>query len=232
MNTQQVSSSFVRHAMSDRVYVLLKSRIINLDLKPGSRVQIERYGRELDVSHTPVREALNRLTAEGLVIAEPYRGFSVAPLLGPAQIQQLLEAREVMEVAAVNRAALGCESGVIDELTGLVQKMDDLASVRHLDVKAFNSADAQFHRKIVEASGNSFLLWAFESLHAHVRISRHFQGRSSDEAQRSNSEHQSLVEAIMRKDGIEAVTLVKAHLNSVLRRLKNDYPVEHEVIVK
>lgn len=219
-SSRDQSASPLRNAISDRVYAVLRSRIIDLEFEPGARLQIERISAEFDVSPSPVREALNRLAAEGLVSVQAYRGFRVSDLLDRNELKQLLEAREAIEVAAAREAALRSETAIIDELDALVARMDALASQPELDVKEFNATDASFHRTIVQASGNRFLVQAFDSLHSHVQIARHFQGRSVAEARLSNEEHGRLLDALRHDDADRVGLEVAAHLGSVVVRLR------------
>ena len=69
-----------RVALLDQVYEVLKERILDRAYQPGARLSIDALARELQVSSTPIREALGRLTAEGLVAAAPFVGFSVASM--------------------------------------------------------------------------------------------------------------------------------------------------------
>jgi DNA-binding GntR family transcriptional regulator len=209
-----------RSALTDRVYELLRTRIIDLVLEPGARLNADRLGADMDVSPTPVREALNRLAAEGLVTVAPYRGFRVSPLLSRSDLAQLLRARQVIECAAVELAATHRDKLVLQELAALVTRMDELTRATPLDVKAFNSADAAFHRLAVAASGNRFLLQALHSLHVHVQLARHYQGRSVDEAERANDEHRDLVAAIAAGDDERACQAAREHIDGVLTRLQ------------
>lgn len=209
-----------RSALSDRVYDHLKSQIIDLALEPGARLHAETLAVELDVSPTPVREALNRLAAEGIVTAAPYRGFRVSALLSREELVQLLEARQLVERTAVERAASTREESSLGDLAALVSRMDDLAKADSLDVKAFNAADAEFHRLTVGLSGNRFLLQAFDSLHTHVQIARHYQGRSVAEARHANDEHRRLLAALVDGDAEAAGDEAQRHLEGVLARLQ------------
>jgi DNA-binding GntR family transcriptional regulator len=209
-----------RSALTDRVYELLRTRIIDLVLEPEARLHAERLAADMDVSPTPVREALNRLAAEGLVTVAPYRGFRVSPLLSRSDLAQLLRARQVIECAAVEQAAGHRDKLVLQELSALVTRMDEIARATPLDVKAFNSADAAFHRLAVGASGNRFLLQALESLHVHIQLARHYQGRSVAEAKRANVEHGLLVAALADGDGERACAAAREHIDGVLDRLQ------------
>lgn len=220
MDQEIPAESAMRNAMTDRVYSRLRIRIIDLELEPGYRLQIERLSKEFGVSPTPIREALNRLSAEGLVKAEAYRGFQVADLIGEEHLIQLLKAREVIERAGASGTAALQNPTTIEGLKERVSYMDELVSVPVLDIRGFNAADASFHRLTVEGSGNPFLVKAFDSLHAHVQIARHFQGRSVHEAAHSNEEHKRILNAIEQGSDFEVAALVGAHVDGVLNRLK------------
>ena len=98
--------------------------------------------------------------------------------------------------------------------------MDDLTRAETLDVKAFNAADAAFHRVSVGSSGNRFFLQAFDSLHTHVQIARHYQGRPVAEARHANDEHRRLLAALVDGDSEGAGSEARRHLEGVLARLQ------------
>lgn len=90
--------------LADRVYQALKHRILTCTFKPGDQLIEVELCAALNVSRTPLREAFNRLAHEGLVIASPYRGYSVAPLSTEA-FQQLCEVRRIIEPQVAALAA-------------------------------------------------------------------------------------------------------------------------------
>lgn len=220
-----------RSALSDRAYGLLKTRIIDLELGPGDRLNVDRLAVELDVSPTPVREALNRLAAEGIVTAAPYRGFRVSPLLSLEDLIQLLWARRVIETAAVGQAASGSSGATLQELAALVARMKELTQESTLNAKVFNATDAAFHRLTIAASGNRFMLRAFDSLHVHVQIARHYQGNAIKEAQLANDEHRRLLAAFASGDAAAAAMEAGAHVAGVLTRLQADLDAQADAAV-
>jgi DNA-binding GntR family transcriptional regulator len=209
----------IRTAITDRVCDRLRASIIDLELLPGAKLKIEHLSQNFDVSPTPVREALNRLASEGLVVQDPYRGFRVSDLLGHAELEQLISAREVIEVAAVERTALQGDSPSLATLRELIEFMDTLVPVAELDIRAFNTADHDFHRLIVAAAENRFLLEAWDALHTHVQIARHYRGKSVEEARLSNEEHSKMLASIESDDHAGAGVHVRRHLSQVLDRL-------------
>lgn len=216
----------VRKAITDRVYAVLRGQIIDLVLAPGQRLQIETVSRDLDVSPTPVREALNRLTSEGLVVQEPYRGFRVSDLLDARELDELLATRAILEVEAAGAAAAGVSEPQLTRLHELVAAMDGFTRRGAVDVKGFVSTDAEFHHALVAAGGNRFLVVAFEALHAHEQISRQFKGQPPVEARRANAEHASLVEALASHDAATARALAQGHIETVRRALDHAFDEE------
>lgn len=209
-----------RDALSDRVYDVLRTRIINGGLAPGSRLNMDALAREMKVSQTPIREAVSRLASERLVRVEAYRGALIAPLLTGEQLEDLMRARLVVEVAAVTSPKARLVASV--ELDDLIKDMDRLARSRRLDVRAFNEADARFHRLLVMMGENEFLLQAFDDLRVHAQIARHFQGRSAGEARQANQDHKKINAALRGGDIGALAAELDRHVLGVLDRLGSD----------
>lgn len=166
-----------------------------------------------------MREALNRLAAEGLVVQEAYRGFRVSQLLDPVELVQLQAAREAIEVAAVEKISMPRVVEALPKLNALVEEMGNLGAESKLNIKAFNAADAEFHRLTVAAANNRFLLEAFDALHVHVQIARHYQGKSVEEAILSNDEHRQIANLLGEGERLRASRVVRQHIRGVADRL-------------
>lgn len=213
------SASPLRTAITDRTYDLLRALILDSELSPGERLRIEHLSQRFNVSQTPVREALNRLAAEGLVVQEAYRGFRVSQLLDHVELVQLQAAREAIEVAAVEQISMPRVVEALPKLNALVEEMGNLSAESKLNIKAFNAADAEFHRLTVAAASNRFLLEAFDALHVHVQIARHYQGKSVEEAILSNDEHRQITNLLEDGDSSRASRVVRQHIRGVADRL-------------
>src|SRR5262245_52210340 len=147
-------SGIPRDGLTDRAYETLRDRILDGRLAPAERLQIDRLSKELGVSHTPVREALNRLTSEKLVTLAPYKGFSVTPLLDVESLRQLLEARRVIELGALERSVRLATTSDLDGLRQVLAKLDGIVAEPELDIVSFNQLDAEFHRMTVTPCRN------------------------------------------------------------------------------
>ncbi len=216
----EAKARLTRSMLSEMAYDALKDRIINLELAPGAKLNLDRLAAEFRISQTPIREALTRLVAEGLVCLEPFKGFSVEPLLSFDELCHLLEVRTVLETHAAARAVERLSEEDLAVMRHQVQIMDDLIEVDQVNVRAFNTADAAFHLQFVLAASNPVLTQTYASLNVHIRIARLFQGRTIKLAQQANREHHQILTAFKDKD-VEAVTeRVANHIRSVQNRLR------------
>lgn len=218
MNTAGVA----RDALTDRAYELLRDRIIDGRLSPDERLQIDRLSKELGVSHTPVREALNRLASDRLVCLEPYKGFRVAPLLDAASLRQLFEARRVIELGALEQSVVRAGEQDREQLNQVFDKMEGVASAATLDISSFNELDAAFHRLTVVASRNVYLTNAYDDLHVHVQIARCYRGRPNTDSQQAQADHRAIRDAFVAGDRDALLAAASAHITAVCRRLAGE----------
>lgn len=216
------AAGIARDALTDRAYDMLRDRIIDGRLAPDEPLRIDRLSKELSVSHTPVREALNRLASDRLVCLEPYRGFRVAPLLDTASLRLLFEARRVIELGALQESVGNATEQDHANLRQLFDKLDGLASASDLDIVSFNELDAAFHRLTVAASRNIYLLNAYEDLHVHVQIARCYRSRPDTDSQQAQAEHREILDAFIAGDRDALLDAASAHITAVCNRLAGD----------
>jgi DNA-binding GntR family transcriptional regulator len=209
-----------RTVLSDAVYAEIKDRIIKLHLAPGESLSIDGLREELSVSSTPIREALNRLSAENLVRFEPFKGFTVEPLLSYAQLTQLHEVRALIEIHAIRAGGDRLRDEQADALDREIDVMERLLEGEPFDVAAFNIADEEFHIQLVTAAENPVLERAYRSLNVHVQIARLFNRRGKDLGLAANAEHREIA-AALRAGAIEqAATRAAHHIDAVMDRLR------------
>src|SRR5919198_1312238 len=94
-----------KQALADAVYEAIFNKLVSLDIAPGARITVDGLVRELEVSHTPIREALGRLEAEGLVVKTHLVGYSAAPQITRRHFDELYDLRMRLEPDAARRAA-------------------------------------------------------------------------------------------------------------------------------
>ena len=207
-----------RATLTDDVYASLQTLVMDHAIAPGDRLNIDALARQLQVSPTPVREALARLEADGLVRKRPLAGYTAAPLLTRGEFDELFDMRLVLEPATARRAA----EARLDPLD--VARLEKEAHLPDLvpgapgyaGYAAFTRQDAQFHHLLAELAGNRLLRDAVVRLRIHLHLFRlHFpashQGVSTDE-------HVVVVGAIREGDPDAAETAMRAHLTAARER--------------
>lgn len=209
----------VHLSLADIAYNGLVEAIINQEFQPGEPLSIDSLARQLNMSNTPVREALMRANGERLVKQKANHGFVVAELLAPEELRQLFEVRHLLEIRALELAPL--PNGSIDDLRGLVHQMLDAPDgAVYNNYKHYLQLDHQFHHHLVSLSGNNFLIKAWEDLHVHLHLSRLYRGVGLFDRADSASEHQEILDTLERGDQAQVIILLSKHIQGVCKRIE------------
>jgi DNA-binding GntR family transcriptional regulator len=210
-----------------RVYDEIRERILNLELEPGADLDEGALERLLGVSRTPVREALIRLSSEGLVRHEPNRGASVASI-GLDTVRQFFEALDLTQRAVTRWAALRRSKEQVAVIHSLRDGFE--RAVRGGDARIMNDANSRFHVAISAACGNLYLKSSYERLFAEgLRLARLTLAYSSPDGsspkahlERIVAEHRGMADAIADGDADGAERLALDHANLFRSRI-DDY---------
>ncbi len=202
---------------ADRVYEQVKAMAVAYRLRPSERINEVELARQLGVSRTPLREALNRLAAEGFLVATVNRGYTMMPL-DPQRVLTLYEYRAILEVGALRLACERASDAELAELHSFAQHSrdeidDDAHALRVL------SLDEQFHESIARLSGNDEMVRALRSLNERIRFVRwiDMQGRRSG----TQAEHLRIMEHLRRREADAAATLMQAHIARRLDQIRD-----------
>ncbi|MHA7178281.1 GntR family transcriptional regulator [Arthrobacter sp. Sr24] len=214
-----------RQVLADHVYDDILESLMDGRLMPGDSVSIDGTARDLEVSPTPVREALARLEHTGLVQRVALKGYRVAPLSSSAEMAQLMEARLVIE--PVNTRLAG-ETMTEQTLSALAQSIHDLETAPRgpsfAEFRDYFDADERFHRLIAENAGNPFLLAAYNALGGQVQRFRLFSGVGITDASHAIAEHRAVFEALQAGDPVRAAEKMTEHVSNVRARAMADAP--------
>lgn len=208
-----------RRSLADDVYERLIELLLEAELEPGARLQIDALARVWQVSQTPIREALARAEASGLVVRQPLRGYQVAPLLSPGEFEQLVEMRLLIEPYCAARACERADDGVLDLLERQHAVMrDSPKGPTPYDYRDYLRADIAFHETIGAAGGNRFLLTALAVTSTHAHRFRRFGGGTVTDAADSLREHSAVLRALRARDAEGAGAAMRQHLLGVGER--------------
>jgi len=195
-----------------QVYARLRAQILDLDRMPGSRLTERGLESELGASRTPLRAALMRLEAEGLV-ARDGRGWQVSPIdLG--EIANLSELRDAVETAAVRLScARATDAEIAAEIAVAVAQLDGFDHSGPTDDAV--RAGTEFHVRLAALSGNHFFADAVDSAMTRLARSRWLVARSDEAWQ----EHREILRLIAARDADAAAALIHEHIVGTHTRL-------------
>jgi DNA-binding GntR family transcriptional regulator len=200
-----------------RVYDHLREEILAGHLKPGAELAEVALSEQLGVSRGPLREAIGRLAAEGLVTVRPRRG-AVVRSLSKEEFLELYEVREALETMAVRLAVPRLAADNFATLQGLIETMGKHAE--RGEVAEFFEANVAFHGHLFAASGNGKLLELYRQLLGQMGRYRLRSLTLRGNLQRSVAEHAAILRAAKRGDAERAAHLMSEHVRVPQRRLK------------
>jgi DNA-binding GntR family transcriptional regulator len=200
-----------------RVYELLKEKIVKNELKPQEYLNEQLIARDLGVSKTPVREAMQKLEHERLITTIPNKGSFVSNV-GIDRIREVFQIREVMECAA---ARLAAALPAREQFASILENhpsftIDDGAELRHQLLSGY-----QIHTHIVESVRNSYLTEYYKNILAHiVQVRVYFINRFGiKRLNETVEEHRRVLEAIVEGDAGKAETAMREHLQRSLMNI-------------
>lgn len=213
-----------RRALVDKLASQLHARVLSGELPSGTRLRQEALAEEFGVSRTPVREALRKLEAGGLVELQPHRG-AVVRGLSPREIRDAYEVRAALEALAarlaaerINREQLKRLNQVQGEFrTALERTLAQRRGGREVGVRELRrwaNANDDFHQTIHEASGNAVLAGALAQLARNFPrdLSRLVVSESSAMLETNVREHEAILNSLSRHDGDAAYELMQRHV--------------------
>jgi DNA-binding GntR family transcriptional regulator len=209
--------------LTEWVYVRIKAAILNLDFAPGSQLQVQELSREMEVSRTPVREALLRLQKDGLVDVLPRVGFFVTKL-APRDLEELYELREILESRAVYDAVLSMRDEEMHTFFEI--NISTQAAVEKEDSAGFLEAEIAFHNFLTESSRNKRLVAMVESMRDLTYRWRILSLNSKEDIRASLKEHKKIADAVQKRDAVLASRLMGEHIQNAKNRIVRMIPAE------
>lgn len=216
-----------RRGLRDHAYDRILELLMRGDVQPGARLSIDSIARRLDVSPTPVREAMVMLERTGLVTREALKGYRVAPPLDADQLGELFTARLMLETTAA-RLATPPDQGMVAELRtaqeGHRAVGERVTAALHTGttevslIAHYFAADAAFHRVIFQHCHNRYLTEMSDALAAQLHRMRQTAPRGVTDVSEAVAEHAAIVDAFVSGDARAPEQAMRAHIESVRAR--------------
>jgi len=200
--------------LRDQIYQVVRTLIIIGQLRPGQSVNEVEIAEQLGVSRTPVREAVKRLSDEGLINVYAQTGTFVAALSRDA-IEEAYVIRNALEVESVRRAASKISPFHLEELEDIVgQHQTAIGRKRYTDAIRL---DDQFHRYIAEINNLSMLWRAVDISKAQMDRGRYLALPKPGLGETTIAQHQAILTALAARDAQQAMEAMRVHLDTSLR---------------
>jgi DNA-binding GntR family transcriptional regulator len=198
-------------SLAVRAYEAIRTVITTQQLVAGSRLSVPALAQRLNVSRTPVKEALARLEREGLVATRTNRGACVA-FLSAADVGEIYHLREALEGLAARLAAERASPADIRTLKGLIEAQEQALKLRDMD--AVMDVDMEFHRRLRELSGNR-LATILQNLEDQVRTVLATSITIPGRREQATREHRTILTSIERHNPRLAEGAARDHIRNI-----------------
>jgi DNA-binding GntR family transcriptional regulator len=202
--------------LSEKAYHLIKQRIVTLDLAPLSVIDERVLGEELGLGRTPIREALHRLSAEGLVNIAPRRGMFVADI-SITDLARIFEVRIALEQLCARLAAQRISQEQLAQMEVTLRELEELPEG---EARALMAIDERFHRLLYQAADNEFLMDTLDRFYALSMRLWYLVLNHIADVQGAIKQHKKITTALKAGDGKKAEELVCEHIAEFQQKIK------------
>jgi DNA-binding GntR family transcriptional regulator len=212
----------VRHkSLKETAYTIIRNKILNGDFELGSRLREDLLADEIAMSRTPVREAINRLVADGLIVNRARKGLY---LIQPEdhEIEDYIDIRSALEQLSVEK----CIANINEEQKKEIRRSIDefKTALEEKDFEKCNALDAEFHMMIACIADNQKLISLLREFSDFFQLVRRTEKRTHPQEKniRTFKEHSQIVEAILTKDMDTARRAIKANIETMRQNLHHN----------
>lgn len=207
-----------RRTLHSETVDYLRELIVSGELEPGQKIPEKTLCERLDISRTPLREALKALAAEGMVELLPQRGAQVATI-SDQELQELFPIIASLEALAGELACPRLSDAQIAEIEQLHESM--LVAYRERRLLDYSRLNRQIHLSIVEAAANASLLTLYRNMELRIRNIRHTVRQSSADWKRAVAEHEKILKALRARDGAKLSKVLRQHVQSTANTVRH-----------
>ncbi|SDJ42329.1 GntR family transcriptional regulator [Streptomyces indicus] len=203
--------------LADQAYEELKSAVLANRLRPGDALSVPALAAQLNISRSPVREAVQRLIHDGLATHVPHKGAVVATV-DVEDVRQLYVVREVMEGLAARLATERLDATRVAQLRELLERHEQEIGTG-VDERTHIEMDMAYHRTIREVAGNDHLTAALDAIQGKAHLALHQLWRGQEASRLAVAEHRRIFEAMTSGDPDAADLAARDHIRKLRIRL-------------
>ena len=202
--------------LNERVYQRIRDSVLNGTAPPHARLDEQSLAKEMGVSRTPIREAIGKLTKEGLVEYRPYQGNFVRSFT-PQQVNNLYRVRVALEALAVRLAVPHLTDAQVEEFRVILDVGQD--ALDQGDLIGYGTADHRFHGMIAAYSGNDTLVESLDRLGLQIQVVRTAANHDPVLVRETAHQREEIVAAFRARDAVAAEQLLTEHIDAVRRSM-------------
>lgn len=195
-------------------YLALRQGILEQKYAPGERLSLEDLARDTGMAPAQVRQAIQKLAADGLVEVRPRSGTYVAGIT-VAEVEEVCDVRRALECLAAETAVLRINTEQMSRLRMLIHEMNALTMETEVQRDRHERFNTEFHRMLVVASGNARLIEVYENLKYHMQFARlHAIGRLDWKRSlpEERQEHAMILHALQIRDSDRLKVVLRQHI--------------------
>jgi DNA-binding GntR family transcriptional regulator len=205
--------------LADLAYTSLKETILNTDYTSEARLDERELARNMNISRTPLRDAINRLVSEGFLRVEPRKGVFVIRRTRQ-EIIEILYVRAALEGMAAKLAVRHIADADIDAMKAMFEGFTERNVVGRMD--DYSNANVIFHEFVLKLSRNQRLQETAARIYDHMRMVRMLTIRLGNRARNALSEHLELIAAFEQRDAEMAGRLMQAHIEGLAKYVEEN----------
>lgn len=202
--------------LSEQAYLLIRRDILAGHLAPGTKLKVDALRARYDIGPTPIREALERLSAEQLARAEQQRGFRVSPMTA-VDLTELADMLLLLETEALRRSLVAGDYAWEGTIVSAFHKLDRLQALKLSstapDPEEWERRNSEFHNALIAAAGSGWLARSRAHIDDHLgRFRRCYRDALAAMDRDCHEEHRAIMEAALARNPDRAILLTQLHI--------------------
>lgn len=210
---------------TDQIVNHIREAILSGKFTAGSRLLEADLCEWLEISRTPVREAIRVLESERLVDIRPNKGAYVRQITFE-ELDEIIELRTLIEVNCIRKFASLMNDDDLLEMESILKKMDNFISQK--DYSSYHNLVIEFHSYYVSKCQNKLIYSVFSNIRNSIRFAQSVLLKNMEHRERANEEHREIMEAIKERDPDKCENLLRKHLEAGYRRNKESLSIVAE----
>lgn len=213
-------------SLGHKIFCILRDKILNEDYEAGQKLNEVALSKELNISRTPIREALKQLELEGLVKSIPNKGVYVLGF-SPRDIDDMLEIRLVLEGLSIQLAIDHISEAELEKIKEIYDLLEFYAKKN--DQEKFTEINIEFHEAIYRGTHSQYFEQLLSDINYYIHVTSRHSIRQPDRLLPAAQEHKEILEAIEKRDKELAKEKIQKHIRKTQLLVKNYYAQKEKI---